>query len=57
MSELPISLSLHGRWFEKINVSALGNDVRRTILERVKNRFGHNKTVEVLGISKGSLHN
>ena len=44
-------------WYERVNVKALGDDVRRKILERVKEKLGYNKTVEVLGISKGSLHN
>ena len=40
-----------------MNVKALGDDARRKILEVVKNKLGYNKTVEALGISKGSLHN
>jgi hypothetical protein len=53
MSELNV-----GRpWFERVNVKALGDDVRRKILEFVKNKLGYNKTIEVLDISKGSLHN
>jgi len=31
--------------------------VRREILRRVKERLGFNKTVDILDISKGSLHN
>jgi intergrase/recombinase len=44
-------------WYERVNVKALGDDVRRKILERVKEKLGYNKTVEVLDISKGALHN
>jgi hypothetical protein len=48
MSELNV-----GRpWYEKINVKALGDDVRRKIIEKVKEKLGYNKTVEVLDISK-----
>ena len=53
MSELNASKP----WYEKINVKALSNEVRRRVLEKVKEKLGYNKTVEVLGISKGSLHN
>jgi intergrase/recombinase len=35
----------------------LGDDSRRAILERVKEKLGFNRTLEVLGISRGSLHN
>jgi intergrase/recombinase len=45
------------RWFERVDVRGLGDDSRRTILERVKEKLGFNKTLEVLGISRGSLHN
>jgi intergrase/recombinase len=44
-------------WFEKVNVKALGDDVRRKIVEKVREKLGYNKTVEVLDISKGALHN
>jgi hypothetical protein len=42
--------------YEKVNVRALSGDVRR-ILEKVRDKLGYNKTVEVLDISKGALHN
>ncbi|MCC6014623.1 MAG: integrase [Desulfurococcaceae archaeon] len=45
------------RWFERVDVRGLSEDSRRAILERVKEKLGFNKTLEVLGISKGSLHN
>ena len=35
----------------------LGEETRRLILERVKRKLGFTKTLEVLGIAKGSLHN
>jgi hypothetical protein len=53
MSELNVSKP----WFERINVKALGDGVRRKILEKVREKLGYNKTVEVLDISKGALHN
>jgi len=53
MSELNV-----GRpWFDRVNVKALGDDVRRKILDKVRDKLGYNKTVEVLDISKGALHN
>jgi len=50
-------LKIDRPWFERVNVKALGDDVRRRILEKVKDKLGYNKAVEVLDISKGSLHN
>jgi hypothetical protein len=44
-------------WYTRINISALGDELRRIILERVKRKLGFTKTLEVLGIAKGSLHN
>ena len=44
------------RWFESINVSALGDDARRSILEAVKNKLGFSGACEALGIAKSSLH-
>jgi hypothetical protein len=41
----------------RVDVRGLSDDSRRAILERVKEKLGFNKTLEVLGISKGSLHN
>jgi intergrase/recombinase len=38
-------------------VRGLGEETRRLILERVKRKLGFTKTLEVLGIAKGSLHN
>jgi DNA-binding transcriptional ArsR family regulator len=42
---------------EKINVKALSEDTRRAILRRVKDKLGFGKAIEVLDISKGSMHN
>ena len=50
-------LNTQKAWFESVNVKALSDGVRRKILEVVKNKLGYNKTVEVLDISKGALHN
>jgi hypothetical protein len=44
-------------WYSKVNVTALGDDARRLILERVKHKLGFTKTLEALGIAKGSLYN
>jgi len=44
-------------WYSKVNVSALGDDARRLILERVKHKLRFTKTLEALGIAKGSLYN
>jgi hypothetical protein len=55
--ELVSELNVDRPWYERINVKALGDDVRRKILEKVKEKLGYNKTVEVLDISKGALHN
>jgi intergrase/recombinase len=44
-------------WYNKVNVSALGDDARRLILERVKHKLGFTKTLEALGIAKSSLYN
>jgi len=43
-------------WFDSINVDAIGDDARRSILEFVKNKLGFSKTCEVLDIAKSSLH-
>jgi hypothetical protein len=38
-------------------VRGLSEETRGLILERVKPKLGFTKTLEVLGISRGSLHN
>ena len=43
-------------WFEKVNVEALSDDVRRSILRFIKDKLGFNETCKVLGIAKSSLH-
>jgi hypothetical protein len=45
------------RWYDKINISALSDEARRLILERVKRKLGFTRALEALGISRGSLHN
>ena len=57
MGELPGEVVSRGVWYERVSVKSLSDDTRRAIVERVKNKLGYNKTIEVLGISKGSLHN
>jgi hypothetical protein len=41
----------------RVNVSDLGDDARRLILERAKRKLGFTKTLEALGIARGSLYN
>jgi hypothetical protein len=49
-------LSSDFKWYERVNVGALGDDVRRSILKAVKDKLGFTKTCEVPGIAKSSLH-
>jgi len=44
-------------WYDRVDVRGLSDDSRREILRRVKEKLGFNKTLEVLDISRGSLHN
>jgi len=44
-------------WYSRINISALDDEVRRTILLRVKSKLGFNRILEVLDVAKSSLHN
>jgi len=44
-------------WFTRIDVRGLSGNTRRLILERVKSKLGFNKTLEALGIARGSLYN
>jgi intergrase/recombinase len=53
MSEFKSDLS----WINRININALSDDTRRSILEKVKNKLGFNEAIKVLDISKGSMHN
>jgi intergrase/recombinase len=57
MSELMGGINVSSGWIHKVNIKGLSDDVRREILRRVKEKLGFNKTVEILDISKGSLHN
>jgi Uncharacterized protein conserved in archaea len=57
MSELNSAIKSSSEWYKRVNIEALSNDIRRLILERVKRRLGFTKTLEVLNIAKGSLHN
>jgi intergrase/recombinase len=56
MSEL-ISGLTGPAWYDRVDVRGLSDDSRREILRRVKEKLGFNKTLEVLDISRGSLHN
>jgi hypothetical protein len=44
-------------WYTRVNASALGEEVLRLILERVKGKLGFEKTLRALGIVRGSLYN
>ena len=44
-------------WYNRVNASALSDEARRLILERVKRKLGFEKTLRALGIARGSLHN
>jgi len=44
-------------WYDRVNVSGLGDDVRRLILERVKRKLGFTKALKALDISKGAMYN
>jgi len=57
MSELMGGVAGSTPWFMRVDVKALSEETRRLILERVKRKLGFNKTLEVLGIARGSLHN
>ena len=57
MNELTGSTHSPTPWFTRVDVGALSEEARRLILERVKRKLGFNKTLEALGISRGSLHN
>jgi len=57
MNKLMNDIKVSSEWIHKVNVRGLSDDVRREILRRVKEKLGFNKTVEILDISKGSLHN
>ena len=45
-----------GDWFDRVNIAALSDDVRRRVLEKVKEKLGFTKTCEVLDIARSSLH-
>jgi len=57
MNKLMNDIKVSSEWIHKVNVRGLSDDVRREILRRVKDKLGFNKTVEILDIAKGSLHN
>jgi intergrase/recombinase len=56
MSELTSDVS-SAEWFRRVNVKALSDEARRKILERVKEKLGFTRALEVLDISKGAMHN
>jgi hypothetical protein len=47
MSELTSDVS-SAEWFRRVNVKALSDEVRRKILERVKEELGFTRALEVL---------
>ncbi|MFZ8782648.1 MAG: hypothetical protein ACO2OR_01490 [Desulfurococcaceae archaeon] len=44
-------------WYNGVNASALSDEARRPIPERVKRKLGFEKTPRALGIARGSLYN
>jgi len=56
LSELRQDITPEDGLFKNVNVSALSNDARRSILEAVKNKFEFNEAYETLGIAKSGLH-
>ena len=42
-------------WYDRVNVSALSGEVRRSILNALKDKLGYTGTCEALGIAKSSL--
>ena len=44
------------KWYDKVNVNALDNEVRFNILSSVKNKLGFNETCKGLNLAKSSLH-
>jgi hypothetical protein len=40
-----------------VNASALSDEARRLVLERVKRKLGFERTLKALGIARGSLYN
>jgi intergrase/recombinase len=51
-------LELQGAsWWAAVDVKGIGDDGRRCVLQRVKDKLGFNRAVEALGIARGSLHN
>jgi len=44
-------------WYKRVNVTALGEEVRRLILERIKGKLGFEKTLRALGVARSSLYN
>ena len=57
MSELMGGVAGSTPCYTRIDVRGLSEEARRLILERVKRKLGFTKTLEVLGIARGSLHN
>lgn len=41
------------QWYEKVDVGGLSNNVRRAILQKVKEKLGFNKTMVLLEFRKG----
>ncbi|PUA33335.1 MAG: integrase [Zestosphaera tikiterensis] len=56
MAEFNSEFVSDGDWFVSVNVDAVDDEARRSILEVVKNKLGFTKACEVLGIVKSSLH-
>jgi len=56
MQEFSKGFTSDGDWFERINVDAVSDEARRSILEAVKRKLGFTKVCEALGIAKSSMY-
>jgi hypothetical protein len=44
-------------WYNRVDITALGDDARRLILEKVKHKLEFTRALEALDVSKGATHN
>jgi hypothetical protein len=57
IGECSLELQPASSWFAGVDVRGLSDDSRRAILRRVKDKLGFNRSLEVLGVARGSLYN
>jgi hypothetical protein len=56
LCDFPSEIMTADPWCNRVNASALSNEARRLILERVKGKLGFEKALKALGIERGSLY-